>query len=171
MFGSNYIVLALAALSTLALSAPTVATPRRASSKDVSITSRSTSKRQLDIAADILSIVDSVFELVGDIDDAQHEQESSFTTQTGGDLAAQYPGWNILIYHDTDSYFEYVNGYHQHVELELVDGLGTSKGYEVWVFESGTFQLAGDGGYENWYFSGSWDEPSEGYVEFYSMMS
>lgn len=172
MFGSKYIALALAAFSTLTLSAPTKHASVKASPKDVMHTaSAPSSKRQLDIAADILSIVDSVFDIVSSIDDAQHDQEGAFTQQTVADLAAQYPTYNILVYHDQDSGFEYVNGYHQHVELELVDGLGTTKGYEVWVFESGTFSLAGDGGFENWCFQGYWDEPEEGYVEFYSMMS
>lgn len=61
-----------------------------------------------------------------------------------------------------------MNGYHQHVELPLTDSLGTM-GYEVWVFESGTFELVGDGGYENWCFNGDYDRTSDTEVIFYSM--
>ena len=32
--------------------------------------------------------------------------------------------------------------------------MGFTKGYEIYVFDSGTFWLAGDGGYENWAYAG-----------------
>ena len=46
---------------------------------------------------------------------------------------------------------------HVHQELDLGKLLGfidLTQGYEIWVFDSGTFSLAGDGGYENWAFGG-----------------
>jgi hypothetical protein len=33
--------------------------------------------------------------------------------------------------------------------------MGVTFGYNIYVFSSGTFVLAGDGGYENWAFAGN----------------
>ena len=41
-----------------------------------------------------------------------------------------------------------------HVHQELDIGLGFTQGYEIWVFDSGTFSRAGDGGFINWAFGG-----------------
>ena len=46
---------------------------------------------------------------------------------------------------------------HYHQELDI--GLGFTKGYEIWVFDSGTFSLAGDGGYVNWAIGGCFSGP------------
>lgn len=180
MYGSKWITLTLAALSTLTLAAPTKShrqsLPDGALSTSVSKRPHHIvhphSKRQdpLDIAADIISIVDGILDIVSSIDDAQHEQEGAFTQQTVDSLRSQYPTWNVLVFHDQDSTYDLYNAYHEHFELELVDGLGTTKGYEVWVFQDGWFQLAGDGGYENWCYSGDYANGDDDYVEFYSMM-
>ena len=45
-----------------------------------------------------------------------------------------------------------------HVHQELDIGLGFSQGYEIWVFDSGTFSRAGDGGFINWAFGGCFSE-------------
>lgn len=53
-----------------------------------------------------------------------------------------------------------VNATHQHVEFTLLDIaiFDFTKGYEVFVFDYGTFYRAGDGGYENWCTWGEFDE-------------
>lgn len=53
-----------------------------------------------DTSSLVLDIVDDVFNLVSDIDDAQHAQEGAFTQQTVSNLIAQYPTWNVLVFHD-----------------------------------------------------------------------
>lgn len=48
----------------------------------------------------VLDIVNDVFDLVSDIDDAQHAQEEAFTQNTVDYLIGQYPTWNVLVFHD-----------------------------------------------------------------------
>lgn len=49
-----------------------------------------------------------------------------------------------------------VNADHQHVEFAL-GVLDFTKGYEIYVFDSGIFYRAGDGGYNNWCTEGEFD--------------
>lgn len=49
------------------------------------------------------------------------------------------------------------DAFHSHFELGTV--LSFTKGYEIWVFDYGTFSLAGDGGYENWAIGGCFSGP------------
>lgn len=75
-------------------------------------------------------------------------------------LRNTYPNKNVIVYHDQDSQTNFVNGVHSHQELNLPDGPET-QGYEIYVFDSGTFTLAGDGGYLNWCFAGDYDRDGE----------
>lgn len=71
------------------------------------------------------------------------------------------------MYHDQDCEYDLYGGVHEHVELDLTDSLGTM-GYEIWVFDYGTFELVGDGGYENWAISGNFVRDGN-YVTFNSI--
>jgi hypothetical protein len=73
---------------------------------------------------------------------------------------------NVLVYHNQDSGYDLYDATHAHYELDI--GLGFTQGYEVWVFDYGTFELVGDGGYANWAIGGSFSGPSDD-VTFYSM--
>jgi hypothetical protein len=73
---------------------------------------------------------------------------------------------NVLVYHNQDSGYNLYSATHAHVEFDII--FGFSQGYEVWVFDYGTFELAGDGGYQNWAIGGSFSGPSSD-VTFYSM--
>jgi hypothetical protein len=73
---------------------------------------------------------------------------------------------NVLVYHNQDSGYDLHSATHAHVEFDII--FGFSQGYEVWVFDYGTFELAGDGGYQNWAIGGSFSGPSSD-VTFYSM--
>ncbi|KAK6507648.1 hypothetical protein TWF481_006074 [Arthrobotrys musiformis] len=64
-------------------------------------------------------------------------------------LCEKYPGWNVVVFHDQCSEYYFVNGAHEHIELEG-GPFRTSFGYEVWVFESGYFCRHGAGGWKNW---------------------
>jgi hypothetical protein len=72
---------------------------------------------------------------------------------TVANLQNQHPDQNILMYHDTRSTYDLQGASHHHAELSLNPGLST-KGYEVFTLDSGTFNRAGDGGYINWCISG-----------------
>lgn len=88
----------------------------------------------------------------------EHADESAWTQAQVIDLQNRYPDSNVLIFHDQNSVFHPDVGFHSHYELDLEGYFGTrTQGYEVWVFNSGTFTHAGDGGYINWAFSGSFD--------------
>ena len=88
-------------------------------------------------------------------------------------IANQYPSKNCIVFHDQSStfsfctFFIFCHGYPPfasgwlssapdavHVHQELNIGLGFTQGYEIWVFDSGTFSRAGDGGFINWAFEG-----------------
>ncbi|KIM73707.1 hypothetical protein PILCRDRAFT_15002 [Piloderma croceum F 1598] len=105
--------------------------------------------RQLSVVGDILELCKLVFTAIMDIDSAIHDQESAFTQQMVSSLGNKYPGKNILIYHNPNSIATLSSdAVHAHYELPLT--LSFTQGYEIWVFNSGTFTLIGDGGYENW---------------------
>lgn len=130
-------------------------------------------KRQLQVLVDTAAIINAVQSVVtaienvidlveGDIQDA----ESKYTTGIVSTLREQYPTMNVLVYHDQDSGYNLYGATHAHVEMDIFAGF--SQGYEVWVFDYGTFELAGDGGYSNWAIGGNFDGPSSA-VTFYSM--
>ena len=49
---------------------------------------------------------------------------------------------------------------HHEVDIGSILGYDFTQGYEIWVFDSGTFSLAGDGGYENYAVNGCHSGPS-----------
>ena len=123
----------------------------------------------LPVVGDILSICQLVSKGIEDIISGDHNVESTFTQHTISQLGSQYPGKNLLVYHDQDSIVNLCmscllalrsiwgwlpsapDAVHAHYELPLPPTfVGLTQGYEIWVFDSGTFSLAGDGGYENW---------------------
>ena len=70
-------------------------------------------------------------------------------------LNLEFPDKNVIIYHDQDSTVNFEGGDHDHFEFDI-GVLGFTKGYETYVFDSGTFTLAGDGGTMNWLFMGNY---------------
>jgi hypothetical protein len=96
-----------------------------------------------------------------------YAMEVNFTTQTLDVLGAQYPGKNLLVYHNQDLGYDLCKfylfllraifgwlpsggGVHYHKEVPIDSTLRITQGYEIWVFDYGTFELVGDGGWENW---------------------
>jgi hypothetical protein len=73
---------------------------------------------------------------------------------TVANLQNQHPNQNVLMYHDTRSTYDLQGESHRHTELSENLGL-SSKGYEIFTLDSGTFNRVGDGGYINWCISGS----------------
>ncbi|KAJ9612273.1 hypothetical protein H2200_003870 [Cladophialophora chaetospira] len=121
----------------------------------------------------ILRIIDTVIELIKDIEELanQHAVESNFTQTTVDKLRDHYPTMNVMVFHNQDSYTDFNGGNHTHYELDIGSILGIihrTQGYEIWVFDSGDFELAGDGGYVNWCFDGDYDRKGND-VTFYSM--
>jgi hypothetical protein len=103
-------------------------------------------------------VIQSIQELINisQLDAQEHAAESAYTQALVAQLTRQYPDKNVIVYHDQDSQFNGVNAVHQHVELNL-GFFSTTQGYEVQIFDSGTFTLVGDGGYLNWCFGGNYD--------------
>lgn len=130
-------------------------------------------KRQLQVLVDVSvlitaakTVIEGIEDLINLIDGDVHEAEGKFTTGTVDYLRDQYPTMNVLVYHNQDCGYDLFDATHTHVEMDI--GLGFTQGYEVWVFDHGTFELVGDGGYENWAIGGDFDGPSDD-VTFYSM--
>jgi hypothetical protein len=65
------------------------------------------------------------------------------------------PSKNVIMFHDQDSTVDFQGADHEHIEFDL-DFFSSTKGYETYVFDSGTFTLAGDGGTMNWLFMGNY---------------
>jgi len=82
-------------------------------------------------------------------------------------LSVEYPNKNILIYHNQSSAFEGVNAIHRTIELTS-ESNDREHTYEIQIFDSGTFALAGEGGYHNWAFCGNWSQ-SRSSVNFYPL--
>jgi hypothetical protein len=85
----------------------------------------------------------------------QHKVERAFTQAVIGNLVGTLPNWNYIIYHNEDSQHNFVNEHHNFTELSL-HCVGITKGYDIYVFDSGNFTLAGDGGFENWCLNGAY---------------
>ncbi|KAK5654254.1 hypothetical protein OQA88_7429 [Cercophora sp. LCS_1] len=113
----------------------------------------------------IASLVGKVLDLLrGFID--QHKRQEEFVKSTVTELRNQYPSMNVIVYHNQDSRRNFNDEYHWHQEVGIA--LGFTKGYEIFVFRSGTFDRAGDGGFINWGFSGSYRQDGT-HVEFYEI--
>jgi hypothetical protein len=101
-----------------------------------------------------------------------HNEEIAFTQQFVGRLSAKFPNKNIMVVHPAHT-ANFVNSTTGFVELPLVhrvqfqggDGVPT-QGYNWYVFDSGTFKLEGDGGFENYCYTGNYQKNSDGTITF-----
>jgi len=93
--------------------------------------------------------------------DKNNAIKSEYTQRMVKRLRAKHPQKNVIVYHNkVGSKFTVANGAHFHEELGLI-GVETM-GYEVWVFDSGHFKRHGDGGYNNWAYSGKYTASDDG---------
>lgn len=92
--------------------------------------------------------------MISDFGDDQDKVQDEFTKGMLRQLQLEFPDKNVIIFHDQGSTADFVNGVHEHHELDT--GMGFTKGYETYVFDYGTFTLAGDGGFINWAFAGNY---------------
>jgi hypothetical protein len=150
-----------AVLSACLLISQTSAAPtsHKATIEDVTIkpTPPNIPRGTISEISDIVDIAEAVInEILGvitDIYNAQHEIESDFTNNMVDSLYASAPTANIMVCHDCS--FDLDSGaLFTHYELDISAGLGFTQGYDIAVFDSGTVQLNGDGGYINWCYSG-----------------
>jgi hypothetical protein len=104
---------------------------------------------------------------LGDIRSGEFAVERSFTTTTVDNLRDHFPDYNIMVAHGTSFRQTFQNSAHNHYELAVTPP--RTKGYEIYVFKSGEFWLNGDGGYENYCYSGTYDiDPKDGgHITFY----
>ena len=78
---------------------------------------------------------------------------NGWTQQQLGPLGSSNPGKNIMVVcvkHDASQ----LQG-SQHQDLTCTCPSGSTQHYDVYIFDSGVFQLQGDGGYLNWAFTGN----------------
>lgn len=73
-----------------------------------------------------------------------------------------WPHKNVMVVHSAHQK-QLTGSAHAHVEIPT--GWST-KGLEVYVFDEGTFQLVGQGGYNNWRFAGNYERDGK-FVRFY----
>jgi hypothetical protein len=134
-----------------------------------------------DIAEDVIEIIRTLIEAIGKlvhtIDDEDHNKEIAFTQQFVARARQNHPGKNVLIVHPNHS-ANFVNSTTGHTELPLGPGghptsfshdppPPRSQGYTWYVFDSGSFKLEGDGGYENYCYAGNYQKNSDGSITFF----
>ena len=95
------------------------------------------------------------------------ENEITFTQAIVANLSGEQPKFNVMVYHDDSSIVNFHNYSTNSTELHT-HCFGETITYNVYLFEWGDFTLAGDGGYENWAFYGSFTRNGPE-VTFYSM--
>ncbi|KAK5166984.1 uncharacterized protein LTR77_007713 [Saxophila tyrrhenica] len=114
---------------------------------------------------DLIGIAVDVYTALMGLANSDWEREAAFTQGTVANSMSQAPTKNVLVYHDQGSTFTPSGDVqHEHYQLDL--DLGGTKGYEILVFDSGTFKLAGDGGFINWCYGGSFANNPDGSVTF-----
>jgi hypothetical protein len=113
----------------------------------------------------VIKLVEAGINIHDRIEKQQDDAVEQFTAGVVAKLAIQFPNKNILMYHNADSQFSGVNVNHRHVEMNL-HSLGKTQGYEVQIFDSGTFTLEGDGGFINWRIDGNFKR-SGNFVQFF----
>ncbi|KAL9620055.1 MAG: hypothetical protein Q9160_005345 [Pyrenula sp. 1 TL-2023] len=149
---------------TFFLTLSTWAAPSPASVKGFTTLSQRATLEQRQQGEIVAAIIDAASKVATSIfDDVMsdiHTAESAFTRRTVSALRKTYPDKNIVMYHNPESIADFDNDVHTHVEKELM--LGTTQGYEIHVFDKGTFWLAGDGGYENWMTDGNYVRGDDG---------
>ena len=99
------------------------------------------------------TVINAILDGITDIDNAQHEIESDFTNNMVDSLYNSAPTANIMVCHDCSFDLD-PDALFTHYELDISAGLGFTQGYDIAVFDSGTVQLNGDGGFINWCYSG-----------------
>ncbi|MCJ1416717.1 hypothetical protein MMC32_003055 [Xylographa parallela] len=102
--------------------------------------------------------------LVEGIDDRDHNAEAQFTQNMCDQLRAACPSKNILIIH-TAYTADFTNEQQAHVECPIT--WPRTQGYTCVGFDAGTFQLHGDGGFENYCYNGNYTNHGGGSVTFY----
>ena len=102
--------------------------------------------------------------LVEGINDKDHNAEIQFTQNMCDQLRATFPSKNIMIVHSNYS-ANLVNAQKAHVECPVT--WPRTQGYTCIGFDSGIFQLKGDGGFENWCYNGNYTNNGNGSVTFH----
>ncbi len=117
----------------------------------------------------VVAIVATFFSQLASIINLTHRNahERAFTKSTAMMHASADPTKNVIVFHNQDSTTSFSGWHHIHYELDL-HAFKMTVGYEIYSFDYGNFTLAGDGGYENWAFSGNYAfEEGSSFVNFY----
>lgn len=114
-------------------------------------------------AVAIGTLIGAIVTSIDTLNKKEHAKQEAFTQMMVEELRLRYPAYNVLIVHPKHSR-NLVNEHHHHEELKLTSP--RTKGYEVYIFESGTFNLEGDGGLINWCFGGRYERDGSSRVNF-----
>lgn len=98
--------------------------------------------------------------------DMNHYADAYFATSMAYELATRIPSKNVVVYQDPDSVYNFTNTFHFHHEVNHTNGHNT-KGFDIHVFNEGTFHRAGDGGFVNWAFVGNFTRDSDRDLTFF----
>lgn len=100
-----------------------------------------------------MELIEQLTQKISEYNDNEQVAEGVFTCGVVTQLREKFPDKNVIIYHDQDSIATFGGATHYHLEFDLK--LGFTKGYEIYVFDYGTFVRAGDGGNNNWRMAGN----------------
>ncbi|KAI0441460.1 hypothetical protein F4803DRAFT_414448 [Xylaria telfairii] len=120
-----------------------------------------TAKSPSGVITTLIDIAEVMIQVVSQVMSNVEETEINFVESTLDQMASKFPQYNIMMYHDQSSTYNLKNNHHKHVEVNLIEFFDTTKGYEIFVFDTGTFNLAGDGGNRNWGWRGCYYQEQE----------
>jgi len=112
----------------------------------------------VNVAKYAAEIMQKIFQAISSAQHADALKRGDFTTKVVQQTLQQHPGWNIIVVHTKHtSNFKGNRGNdwdHQHQELKVSFPVGSTIGFEIYTFREGTFELQGDGGFQNWAWGG-----------------
>jgi len=112
----------------------------------------------INVAKYAAEIMQKIFESITAAQHADALKRGDFTQKVVTQTLQQHPGWNIIVVHTKHDYKfggSRPNDWdHQHQELKVSFPVGSTIGFEIYTFRDGTFELQGDGGYQNWAWGG-----------------
>ncbi|KAJ3505030.1 hypothetical protein NLJ89_g7627 [Agrocybe chaxingu] len=118
-------------------------------------------------AVEIRSVIDGILK---EIEQKVDFDRGGFTKSTVSTMRSRYSEFNWIICHTAHSHLwsgnRGVDWEHWHHELDVY-GAGTI-GYEIYWARSGVFSLNGDGGFENWAYTGNVQKLDGGRVLYFS---
>lgn len=114
-----------------------------------------------------LTAANAIYDHIVSLDLDDKEKRNLWTPRYVAEIFNTQPGYNVLLIYTKHRVDLRDVIYQGQVPFRLSTGFTIN--YMLYIFDSGTVDLEGDGGYLNWAFQGNFKR-SGGHVEFYSLL-